>query len=48
MMLTGSLLFAYVVGSFCGHATNMSPDMMRFRQDMTDLNKFLAANRIPR
>ena len=47
MMLFGSLLFAYLVGSFCGVAANLSPDMVRFRQDLTDLNKFLAANSIP-
>ena len=47
MMLTGSLLFAYLVGSFCGLAANLSPDVMRFRQDLTDLNKFLSTANIP-
>ena len=47
MMLTGSMLFAYLVGSFCGLAANLSPDIVRFRQDLTDLNKFLTANAIP-
>ena len=47
MMLSGSLLFAYLVGSFCGLAANLSPDIVRFRQDLTDLNKFLTANAIP-
>jgi len=47
MMLLGSLLFAYLVGSFCGLAANLSPDTVRFRQDLTDLNKFLTANAIP-
>ena len=47
MMLIGSLLFAYLVGSFCGLAANLSPDTVRFRQDLTDLNKFLTANSIP-
>ena len=47
MMLSGSLLFAYLVGSFCGLAANLSPDVVNFRQDLTDLNKFLAANSIP-
>jgi len=47
MMLSGSLLFAYLVGSFCGLAANLSPDVMRFRQDLTDMNKFLTANAIP-
>ena len=47
MMLTGSLLYAYLVGSFCGLAANLSPDVLRFRQDLTDLNKFLSAHRVP-
>ena len=47
MMLIGSLLFAYLVGSFCGLAANLSPDVMRFRQDLTDLNKFLSTANIP-
>lgn len=47
MMLFGSLLFAYLVGSFCGLAANLSPEVVKFRQDLTDLNKFLAANHIP-
>ena len=47
MMLIGSLLFAYLVGSFCGLAGNLSPDVMRFRQDLTDLNKFLSTANIP-
>lgn len=47
MMLFGSLLFAYLVGSFCGLAANLSPEVMRFRQDLTDLNKFLTAHHVP-
>jgi len=47
MMLSGSLLFAYLVGSFCGLAANLAPDVVKFRQDLTDLNKFLTANAIP-
>ena len=48
MMLIGSLLFAYLVGSFCGLAANLAPDTVRFRQDLTDLNKFHAAHAIPK
>jgi len=47
MMLSGSLLFAYLVGSFCGLAANLSPDVVSFRQDLTELNRFLAQNSIP-
>ena len=47
MMLFGSLTFAYLIGSFSGLASNLSPDVRRFRQDLTDLNKFLTANHIP-
>ena len=47
MMFSGSLLFAYLVGSFCSIAANVSPETSRFRQDLTDLNKFLNANHIP-
>jgi len=48
MMLSGSLLFAYLVGSFCGLAANLSPDTMQFRQDLTELNRFLVVNCIPK
>eukprot|EP00325_Prymnesiales_sp_UTEX-LB-985_P022207 CAMPEP_0174726532 /NCGR_PEP_ID=MMETSP1094-20130205/47993_1 /TAXON_ID=156173 /ORGANISM="Chrysochromulina brevifilum, Strain UTEX LB 985" /LENGTH=359 /DNA_ID=CAMNT_0015928129 /DNA_START=131 /DNA_END=1206 /DNA_ORIENTATION=- len=47
MMLIGSLVFAYLVGSFCGLAANLSPDVVSFRQDLTDLNRFLKLNAIP-
>ena len=47
MMLSGSLLFAYLVGSFCGLAASLSPDVMAFRQDLTELNRFLAQSAIP-
>jgi HAMP domain-containing protein len=47
MMLTGSLLFAYLVGSFCGLAATLSPDVVSFRQDLTDINKFMTENHIP-
>ena len=35
MMLSGSLLFAYLVGSFCGLAANLSPEIINFRQVAT-------------
>ena len=47
MMLTGSLLFAYLVGSFCGLAATLSPDVVSFRQDLTDINRFMAENNVP-
>jgi len=46
MMLTGSMLFAYLVGSFCGLAQNLAPDVLQFRQDLTNLNKFLNEHKI--
>jgi hypothetical protein len=47
MMLLGSLAFAYLVGSFCGLAANLSPEVVSFRQDLTNLNHFLNQNHIP-
>jgi len=47
MMFTGSLLYAYLVGSFCGLAANLAPDVVSFRHDLTDLNRFLTQNNIP-
>ena len=47
IMYIGAVCFAYIVGSFCGVATNLAPDKAQFRIDLSDLNFHMAAENIP-
>ena len=46
-MVCGALLFAQLVGSFCGLAASMSPEKKEFRHDMSDLNALMQRENIP-
>ena len=47
IMLTGALCFAYLVGSFCGLTSAMTPETTSFRNDMTDLNNLMSRGKTP-
>lgn len=47
LMYCGALFFAYIIGSFCGVASTLSPDMAGFRVDITDLNWHMENEKIP-
>lgn len=46
MMTLGGVLWGYVVGVFCGVIAQLSPATREFRQNMDDLNTYLAQNRV--
>ena len=47
MMLLGAVLFAQLVGSFCGLASALSPGKAQFRFDLSDLNAVMEAEAVP-
>ena len=47
IMLSGAVLFAQLVGSFCGLAASMSPELKQFRFDMSDLNALMKVEGTP-
>ena len=47
IMVCGALLFAKLVGSFCGLAASMSPEKKEFQLDMSDLNLLMERENIP-
>ena len=46
-MITGAFIFAYVVGSVCSIATNMSADTTEFRNTMDSFNEYMDAYNFP-
>ena len=47
IMVCGALLFAQLVGSFCGLAASITPDKKEFRFDMSDLNLLMRQENVP-
>jgi hypothetical protein len=46
IMFSGAIVFAQIVGSFCGLAASLSPDKAQFRADLSDLNDHMANEEI--
>jgi len=46
LMLVGGCVWGYVIGSFCGVIANLAPATAEFRQNMDDLNVYMAANHV--
>lgn len=47
IMYMGAIIFAQIVGSFCGLAASLSPDKAQFRFDLSDLNHHMEMEKIP-
>lgn len=47
MMLFGGMLWGYLIGTFCGIAAQLSPDVRAFREHLSGLNAFMATHRLP-
>merc|ERR1719271_1297980 len=47
MLLTGSSVWAYVIGSACGIVATLDPSRIEFRQTMDELNYFCRDQCIP-
>jgi len=46
VMFAGAIVFAQIVGSFCGLAASLAPDQAQFRTDLSDLNDHMASDGI--
>jgi hypothetical protein len=46
LMVLCAMLWGYVIGTFCSTIANLSPSTAAFRQNMDDLNAYLASNRV--
>ena len=47
LMIVGAIVFAQIVGSFCGLAAALSPEKAQFRFDLSDLNYHMSEEDIP-
>eukprot|EP00908_Phaeocystis_cordata_P002695 Transcript_12939.p1 GENE.Transcript_12939~~Transcript_12939.p1 ORF type:complete len:635 (-),score=268.02 Transcript_12939:83-1987(-) len=41
LMLVGSMMWAYIIGTFCGMIATMNPSAANFRNTIDDLNRFM-------
>lgn len=48
LMLLGAVYWSYLIGTFTGVVAGFSPDAMRFRAAMDNLNSFMEVNALPR
>ena len=48
MMLVGSMVWAWVIGSLCGILATLNPHVTRFRNQMDELNHFLTMANMPK
>jgi hypothetical protein len=47
MMLCGSCVWAYVIGSGCGILATLNPALLEYRQQLDELNVFLREHEMP-
>lgn len=47
MMLCGSCVWAYVIGSCCGILATLNPALLEYRQQLDELNVFLREHEMP-
>lgn len=47
MMLTGGMMWGFLIGTFCGLAASLSPAVATFRHQLSQLNNFMAAHSLP-
>ena len=47
MLLTGSSLWAYIIGSACGIIATLDPALIQYRQTLDELNFFVKDQAIP-
>ena len=46
LILSSGVLWGWVIGTFCGTIANLAPGTRAFRENMDDLNRYCAANRV--
>jgi len=47
LMLTSSLIYAQVIGTYCGVVATLNPELAAFRSEMDDLNRFMSREGLP-
>ena len=47
LMLMSSLIYAQVIGTYCGVVATLNPELTAFRSSMDDLNRFMARESLP-
>ena len=47
LMLVSSLIYAQVIGTYCGVVANLNPEATAFRETLDDLNRFMTREELP-
>jgi len=47
LMMSSAMVWAYVIGTFCGVMSSMNPDTIEFRNRMDTLNRFMSQENLP-
>jgi hypothetical protein len=47
LMLISSLIYAQVIGTYCGVVATLNPELMAFHETMDDLNRFMIREEMP-
>lgn len=47
LMLISSLIYAQVIGTYCGVVATLNPELAAFRETMQDLNRFMSREELP-
>lgn len=47
IMIIGSLIYAQIIGTYCGVVATLNPEVAEFRSEMDDLNRFMSREGLP-